>query len=184
MAKATVGSAGRISGIRESIRMLESLQRYIRSDATKDAIKQMQSTAFAMIDNAIYGSGYGVSLAAIFSRTRPRVNGKSVRGRGAGTPVLTGRLQNSLTNPDAPYSLYQRNVLNKGGISVRYGGDPQDPKTKEHYFPRPEKLYSFFADGLNEFEKAGTIAKLNEDLAILFTKKVRDQLARKARSSR
>jgi hypothetical protein len=184
MAKATVGRSGRISGITESIKMLENLQRYIRSDAAKDAIKQMQGAAFGMIDNAIYGSSYGVSLAQIFSRTRPRVNGKSVRGKGAGTPVLTGRLQNSLTSPDAPYSLYQRNVLNKGGISVRYGGDPQDPKTKEHYFPRPEGMYKFFADGLTEFEQAQTISKLNSDLAMLFTKKVREQLARKIRSSR
>lgn len=183
MAKATIGKAGRISGLKETVKMLEDLAKYLRSDASKQAIAEMQKSAFDMIDDAIYGNKYGVSLATIFSRTRPRSNGKSLRGRGLGTPVLTGRLQNSLTVEGAPYSLYKRNVLNKGGFSVRYGGDPIDPETKEHYFSRPESMYRFFQDGLNEFERGQTMSNLAQDMSKLFTKRVRDNIARRIRRS-
>lgn len=181
MGQATIGTRGGLAGINDNINMLKSLSERLRSDASLGAIEKMQSVAFDMIDEAVYGSKYGKSLSQIFSRTRPKFS----RSKNAGTPVKSGRLQNALTIQGAPYGIYSRNKGRAGNFSVSYGADPRDPAQEDfRYFPRVENLYGFFADGLDEFDRANTMKNLSEDIAKVFTREVRNRLARQIRSGR
>lgn len=183
MAKATLGSRGTISGLQSSIRMLQNLTKALRSDASLGAINLMQDIAFKKIEEAVYGDKYGKSLAQIFSRTRPKTkSGYTSRKKGSGTPVDTGRLQNALVIPDAPYGIFKRNRGSRGHFSVTYGADPVDPDNdNERYFAKVERRYKFFSEGLEEFEKQETMENLGNDLAEVFTRQVRNRLARQLR---
>jgi hypothetical protein len=181
MARATIGTRGAIAGLEGVVRKLQNLSKNLRSDASLGAIDRMQSIAFDRLEEAVYGVQYGTSLAEIFHRTRP----KGSMAKNAGTPVKTGRLQNALVVQGAPYSIYERNRGRRGHFSVTYGADPQDPnKGNERYFPRVEARYGFFADGISEFERTETMKNLSADLAQVFTKEVRNRLARQIRSGR
>lgn len=183
MARATIGTRGTIAGLEAMIRQLQELSRAIRSDASLGAIEAMRDIAFSKIDEAVYGSKYGVSLAEIFSRTRPKTNsGYTSRAKNSGTPVDTGRLQNALVVPDAPYGIYRRNKGARAHFSVTYGADPVDPENEnERYFPKVERRYKFFSEGLDEFEKQETMKNLSNDIAQVFTREVRNRLARRIR---
>jgi hypothetical protein len=181
MARATIGTRGAIAGLEGVVRKLQTLSKNLRSDASLGAIDKMQNIAFEKLEEAVYGAQYGTSLAEIFHRTRP----KGSMAKNAGTPVKTGRLQNALVVQGAPYSIYERNRGRRGHFSVTYGADPQDPnKGNEKYFPRVEARYGFFADGISEFERTETMKNLSADLAQVFTKEVRNRLARQIRSGR
>lgn len=181
MARATIGTRGAISGLEGVVRKLQSLSKALSSDASLGAIDRMQSMAFEKLEEAVYGVQYGTSLAEIFHRTRP----KGSMAENAGTPVKTGRLQNALVVQGAPYSIFERNRGKRGHFSVTYGADPQDStKGGERYFPRVEAKYGFFAEGIDEFEGTQTMKNLSEDLARIFTKEVRNRLARQIRSGR
>jgi hypothetical protein len=143
----------------------------------------MQDIAFKKIEEAVYGDKYGKSLAQIFSRTRPKTRGGyTSKKKGSGTPVDTGRLQNALVIPDAPYGIFKRNRGSRGHFSVTYGADPVDPDNEnERYFAKVERRYKFFSEGLDEFEKQETMENLGKDLAEVFTRQVRNRLARQLR---
>jgi hypothetical protein len=181
MARATIGTRGAISGLEGVVRQLQNLSKNLRSDPSLGAIDRMQNIAFEKLEEAVYGVQYGTSLAEIFHRTRP----KGSMAENAGTPVRTGRLQNALVVQGAPYSIFERNRGRRGHFSVTYGADPQDPtKGNERYFPRVEAKYGFFAEGLDEFERTETMKNLSADLAQVFSKEVRNRLARQIRSGR
>ena len=175
MGRATIGPRGSIQALENAISMLDDLSKNLRSDASFGAIEQMQSGALGKVREAVYGSKYGKSLAQIFSRKRA----KGDMEPGGGTPVKTGRLQNSLTTEGAPYSIYSENKGQKGYLSVTYGGDPVD--RGERYFGKVEDRYGFFEDGINEFERSRTLKKMSDDIAKDLTSAVRNRIAQRIR---
>jgi hypothetical protein len=181
---------GRISGIDEAMSMLEALAKATSPRETKKVLGTTQAKGFAEIRQAIYGSKYGTSLAEIFRKTRPRRgdNRGSVLGAGRGTPVKTGRLQGSLTSNSSQFSIYSEQVktsgANRGIMQVIYGGDPVNPKTGARYFSDVESKFNFFADGINKFEKEGTMKKLGESLAYIVGKALHSQISRAVRSAK
>lgn len=183
-------TGGRISGIDEAMKMLEALAKATSSRETKTVLQATQAKGFAEIRSAIYGSKYGVSLAQIFRKTRPRRadNRGSVMGVGKGTPVKTGRLQKSLTSDASEFSIYSEMIKtsgrNRGILQVIYGGDPINPRTGEAYFGDVESKFNFFAEGIAKFEKEGTMKKLGESLAYIFGKALHDHISRSVRSAR
>jgi hypothetical protein len=175
MARTTIGPRGSIKALEDAISMLDGLSRNLRSDASFGAIEVMQRQALGKVREAVYGNRYGKSLAQIFSRTRK----KGDMSPGGGTPVKTGRLQNSLTAEGAPYSIYSENYGKGGYISVTYGGDPVDKG--ERYFPKVEERYGFFEDGINQFERSRTLKKLHDDIAKDLSAAVRNRIAQRIR---
>lgn len=180
---------GRISGIDEAIKILEALAKAASSREAKAIVTRNQAKGFAEIRHAIYGSKYGVSLAEIFSKTRPRTqSGRSSMARGAGTPVKTGRLQQSLTQQNSQFAIYSEQFKSsgagKGAIQVVYGGDPVNPKTGARYFSDAENKFNFFIDGITKFERANTMRKLGEGLAYIFGKALHDHISKSIRAAK
>lgn len=175
MGRATIGPRGSIQALQGVVDMLNDLQKNLRSDASFGAIEQMQGDALGKVREAVYGNRYGKSLSQIFSRKRA----KGDMEPGGGTPVKTGRLQNSLTTEGAPYSIYSENRGQKGYLSVTYGGDPVD--RGERYFGKVEDRYGFFEDGINEFERSRTLKKMSDDIAKDLTSAVRNRIAQRIR---
>ena len=180
---------GRISGIDEAMKMLEALAKASSSRETKIVLEKTQAKGFSEIRSAIYGSKYGLSLAEIFRKTRPRTqSGRSSMARGSGTPVKTGRLQKSLTTSNSEFSIYSEQFKssgrNKGIIQVLYGGDPVNPKTGARYFEDVESKFNFFVDGITKFERSNTMTKLGESLAYIFGKALHDHISKSIKSAR
>lgn len=183
-------TGGRISGIDDAMSMLTALAKAVSPRESKKVLEATHAKAFAEVRHAVYGSKYGLSLAEVFRKTRPRRadNRGSVRGRGLGTPVKTGRLQASLTNETSEYRIYSEQYktsgANKGIIQVIYGGDPVNPRTGAHYFGDVESKFNFFADGLSKFEKSNTLKKLGEGLSYIVGKALHDQINRSVKAAR
>jgi hypothetical protein len=180
---------GRISGVDEAMKMLEALAKAASSRSTKAVLTKTQAKGFAEIRHAIYGSKYGVSLAEIFRKTRPRTqSGRSSLARGSGTPVKTGRLQQSLTLANSQFSIYSEQFKSsgagKGAIQVIYGGDPVNPRTGARYFGDVENKFNFFVDGITKFERANTMQKLGEGLAYVFGKALHDHIRSSIKSAK
>ena len=182
MAYTTIGRAGRgragISGLQEAMAGLKELSKALTPSETKRCLAKVQGQGFEKIRRAVYGSQYGVSLATIFSKTRPRTkdNKRSKMGKGLGTPVKTGRLQKSLTIFGDPFGIYSQETGKNGEMRVHYGGNPLDPKTGKPYFQDVEDTYGFFQEGLAKFEQSRTMKSLGDDLANLFGKAVQDHI--------
>jgi hypothetical protein len=190
MATVTIGgtsrSPGSISGIEEALATLRALSKAVTTQETKRCLKYVQGEAFQKMQKAVYGSKYGVSLATIFSKTRPRTkdNKRSKMGTGLGTPVKTGRLQKSLTVFGDPFGIYSQQVHTDGSLRIVYGGNPLDPVTGKAYFGAVEDRYGFFQEGLNKFEQSQTIRALGDDLAYLFGKAVHDHVKKSIQSAK
>ncbi len=159
-------------GFEEVKAALRSLQNAAKKSSTNRVIEQVQEKALRRVDQIIYGRGssYGTTLSEIFSKTRPRRkdNKGSVGGRGRGTPVLTGRLQKSLTDYQNEFAIYERRAYKNGNITIKYGADPVDPKTGKRYFAAVESKFNFFQDGIQKFEQSQTVDALGRDLAQIF----------------
>jgi hypothetical protein len=190
MAYTTIGRAGRgrgsISGLAEAMAGLKALSKALSPSETKRALAKVQGQGFEKIRRAVYGSQYGVSLATIFSKTRPRTkdNKRSRMGKGLGTPVKTGRLQKSLTVFGDPFGIYSQEVGKSGEMRVQYGGNPLDPKTGKAYFQDVEDSYGFFQEGLAKFEQGRTMQALGDDLAYLFGRAVHDHIKKSVASAK
>jgi len=179
------GSRSGLSGINESMQLLRAMAKACETRSAKASLKKVQAQGFDMIRSAIYYTKYGTSLGTIFKKTRPRgKDGRSKAGFGLGTPVKTGRLQQSLTTYNAPYSIYQQEVHTDGTMRVQYGGDPIDPYSGKPYFKYPEELYGFFEEGIERFQKERTLRALGSDLASLFGKALQRHISESARRSR
>jgi hypothetical protein len=181
MAQITLGKGSRtgFSGLNEALDSLRALQKACGTREAKSTLRKSQAKGFEMIRSAVYGRKYGISLAEIFRKTRPRTKDdkRSVYGFGLGTPVKTGRLQKSLTTFGAPFSIYTEQSHTDGTIRVIYGGDPADPYTGNSYFKYPEETYGFFADGIAMFQHQRTLKALGEDLAYMYGKALQKHIS-------
>jgi hypothetical protein len=108
--------------------------------------------------------------------------------RGAGTPVKTGRLQQSLTQQNSEFSIYSEQFKSsgagQGAIQVIYGGDPVNQKTGAKYFSDVESKFNFFIDGITKFERENTMQKLGEGLAYIFGKALHDHISKSVRAAK
>ena len=187
MAQITLGKGSRsgFSGMDEALSSLRALKLACEPKETKRVIASQQAKGFAMIRSAVYGSKYGMSLASIFRKTRPRTKdgARSLAGYGLGTPVKTGRLQKSLVSFGAPFSIYSEQVHTDGSIRVVYGGNPLDAYSGNSYFKYPEDMYGFFAEGIERFQREKTLKMLGEDLAYMYGKALQKHLSDSVKKS-